>query len=424
MIIPNFSSLTIFGVIVMSLLSTERLSAQSPDAASFPKIMGMNIGNKNYDDAKYLDALSRLDVTILGFYPGWKGKGEHQSMQSVVRALKQRNPKIVVGQYTILSETQGSNDRQNADSDRGRKVDKEGWWLLNEKGTRVQWTEKYNAFETNITQWVKPDENGLRYPEWVARRDYHLYFRSIPEFGLWYFDNALSKPSVKTADWNGDGKNDANDDPEIARSHRMGHVAEWAQAHKLRPDMFLMGNTDDLSSAEYSGKLHGAFLEGLIGVSWSIERWQGWETMMKKYRLALKHTSTPHLVGFNVHGKIDDYQRMRYGLTSCLLDNGFFSYTNEQVGYSSVPWFDEYDVNLGQPVDLPSTQPWQNGVYRRNYEKGVVLVNPGLFPTIVMLESGYRRIKGSQAQDVNNGAVVSSIMLGGKDGILLVKHEK
>ena len=423
-IIRNIHSVMALGIAILYLLSAGDLAAQAGGKKGFPRIMGMNIGAKNYDDPKYLDALSHPDVVILGFYPGWRGKDGKASMEAVVQAIKQRNPASLIGQYTILSETQDSKDRTSADTDRGKKLDQEGWWLLDGKGKRVQWTDKYTAFETNIAQWTKADENGLRYPEWLARRDYDIYFRPIPGFDIWYFDNALSKPAVKTADWNRDGKNDANDDPEILRAHRAGHVAEWRQAHELRPDMFLMGNTDDLSSLEFSGKLQGAFLEALIGKSWSMERRKGWEEMMLRYHTTMKHTASPHIVGFNIWGRKEDFQRMRYGLTSCLLNDGYFSYTDEAVGYSSVVWFDEYDIDLGVPVDPPSSLPWENGVYRRTYEKGVVLVNPGLFPRTAVMEEGYRRIKGSQAPEVNDGSDVISITLGGKDGIILVKSFK
>lgn len=255
----------------------------------------------------------------------------------------------------------------------------------------------------------------------TAGSDYNIYFRSIPGFDIWYFDNALSKPAVKIADWNRDGKSDENDDPEILRAHRAGHVAEWGQAHELRPDMFLMGNTDDLSSSEFSGKLQGAFLEALIGKSWSMERRKGWEEMMLRYHTTMKHTASPHIVGFNIWGRKEDFQRMRYGLTSCLLNDGYFSYTDEAVGYSSAVWFDEYDVDLGNPVDLPSVQPWRNGVYRRGFAKGMVLVNPGFLSKTIPIEAGYRHIKGNQAPDVNDGAAISSITLRGKDGIILLK---
>jgi Hypothetical glycosyl hydrolase family 15 len=421
MIIRNIHSAMALGISILCLLIAGELAALAAGKASFPRIMSMNIGAKNYDDVEYLDALSRPDVVILGFYPGWRGKDGKASMETVVQAIKHRNPEILIGQYTILSETQDSKDQTSADTDRGKKLDREGWWLLNSKGKRVQWTDKYNAFEANITHWTKPDENGLRYPEWVAHRDYGIYFRAIPGFGIWYFDNALSKPAVKTADWNRNGRDEASNDPEIIRAHRAGHLAEWREAQGLRPDMFLMGNSDDLSSPEFSGKLHGAFLEALIGTSWSTERWQGWDKMMLRYHSAIMHTIQPHIVGFNVWGKSDDYQQMRYGLASCLMNDGYFSYTDPKAGYSSVPWFDEFNVTLGKPIDPSQTEQWEQGVYRRRFEYGLVLVNPGWLPKTVTIEAGYRRIKGTQAAVVNDGTAVSSITLQGKDGIVLVK---
>jgi hypothetical protein len=67
---------------------------------TFPRLMGMNIGSKHYDDPEYQRQLAQLDVVILGFYRGWRsGDG----MAQVVRNLKRLSAgKIIVGQYTIL----------------------------------------------------------------------------------------------------------------------------------------------------------------------------------------------------------------------------------------------------------------------------------------------------------------------------------
>jgi hypothetical protein len=50
-------------------------AATGSGTATFPRLMGMNIGAKNYDDASYQKELSRLDVVILGFYKGWRPSG-------------------------------------------------------------------------------------------------------------------------------------------------------------------------------------------------------------------------------------------------------------------------------------------------------------------------------------------------------------
>ena len=393
------------------------------DQHSYPRIMGMNIARPAfYGTPEYQSALSKPDIVILGFWEGWGNTKKTMSERDVVRRLKEMNSKLLVGQYTILNEWKDVDEPSNTRPEVSRKLDGENWWLRDENGRRVRWTDKYHAWDINMTTWTRPDRDGDRYPEWLAKRDYETFFRPVPEFDIWFFDNALSRPAVKNADWDGDGQRDSRDDLRIAAAYRRGNVAHWDKARQLYPRAIFIGNSDDLSSPEYSEKLQGVFMEAVIGASWSIERSKGWEAVMERYRSAMKHTAAPHIVGFNVHGAKDDYQRMRYGLTSCLLDDGYFSYTDEKVGYGSVVWFDEYDVDLGLPFDPPPMKPLANGIYRRNYEKGAVIVNPGMLPMAVTIEAGYRRVKGSQAPDVNDGTAVTIVTVRGKDGIILVKE--
>lgn len=381
--------------------------------------MGMNIGAKNYDSPSYQAQIARLDAVVLNFYPGWGGERSQEAMRAVVRNLKGLNPSLLVGQYTVLSEAYDPADRRYADRDKSQKVEQVGWWLRDDRGKRVQWTSRYDAWEVNITEWSRPDDEGLRYPAWLARRDLQTYFAPIPELDIWYVDNALSKPAVDAADWDGDGRRDLASEARISTAHRRGHAAHWGAIKERRPGILIVGNSDDLSSPEFTGRLQGAFLEAVIGKSWSMERWRGWEAVMDRYHKAMRDTSAPHLVGFNVWGKADDYQRMRYGLTSCLLGDGYFSYTDEAVGYSSVPWFDEYEADLGRPVDPPQTSAWQNGVYRRRFERGLVLVNPTPSRNAVRLEGGHGRMLGQQDALTNNGERVTTLELLGKDGLVL-----
>lgn len=411
-------------VLVLFLTGSETATvvAGGLDQHSFPRVMGMNIsGPAYYGTADYQQQLSKPAIVIMGFWAGWSKNKDHVTEGDVVRALKAANPKLLVGQYTIMNEWKLSDEPLNVRRDLSQKLDAEGWWLRDTRGNRKQWTPNFRAWDINITEWAKPDGNGERYPEWLAKKDYETFFKSVPEFDLWYFDLAISRPAVEAADWDGDGRDDSKNDPRIAAAYRRAQVAHWEAARRLHPTALFIGNSDDVSSPEYSGKLQGVFMEAVIGKSYSTERWKGWEGVMTRYRSAMRHTAAPHIVGFNVHGKKDDYQRLRYGLTSCLLDDGYFTYTDEEVGYRSVPWFDEYEADLGMPVESPVMAPGSDGIYRRRFERGMVLVNPGALSKNVAIESGYRRINGQQAPTVNDGTPVTSISLQGKDGIILIK---
>lgn len=384
---------------------------------TFPRLLGMNIGKKNYDDPEYQKQLARLDLVILGFYKGWK---PNVGVASVVRNLKALSGgKILVGQYTILNEAY-DDPRNAADRDIRAKLGQEAWWARNAAGDKVQWTKIYRTWEVDFTAHSKPDAAGQRYPEWLAARNDQLYFAAAP-FDIWYCDNVMRQPRV-TADWDHDGKDDDRKDPAVAAAYRAGHRAEWAAIRKLRPGVAIMGNADGpLSEPEFAGQLEGAFLEGLMGKSWSIEKQQGWAAAMKRYREALANTRAPHLVGFNVHGDPRDLRFFRYAYASCLLDDGYFSFSDTVAGYSGVPWFDEYDLALGAARSAPPSAPWRDGVWRRDFEHGVALVNPAAQPVTITLEPGLRRLQGRQDAAVNNGEPVATLTLAAKDGIILRK---
>ena len=411
-------------LISMALATATADAAATTTGKGFPRLLGMNIGEKNYQDPAYQSALARLDVVILGFYKGWTANGA--TIGSVVKTLKLLNPAILVGQYTILDEAYEKDGMHLPDYDKAYKLDKEDWWLRKADGSKLQWTTAYQAWQTNFSNWTQPDFNGDRYPQWLARRDYQAYFQVAPAFGIWYFDNVGARPEVAWADWNRDGFNDNQYAKSVVTAYRSGHAAEWDAARKLAPNLLQManiGSAHDLGFPEYQGKLNGAFMEGMMGYAWSIEKWGGWGKMMALYHSVYPHLAAPAIVGFNVAGKPDDYRFFRFAYTSSLMDDGYFSFTDENAGYSSVPWFDEYDVKLGSAVDGPQTSPWQNGVYRRLFEHGMVLVNPTLHPVSVNVGPGYKRFSGRQDPAVNCGCPAKQLTIPPEDGIVLIRQD-
>ena len=387
-------------------------------------LLGMNIGAKNYDNADYQAQLARLDVVVLGFYPGWHGDTDGSLIRSTVQALKARNPALKVGQYSNLNEAVDPSIR-TADYDISLKVEAEDWWLRDaDTGARLQWTSLYGAYDVNMTAWVAPDAAGDRWPQWLAKRHAAKFFTPVPEFDVWYFDSVMAVSRVPQADWKLDGSNHASKDADIASAFRLGHVAEWQAAAALAPGRLQMGNADnDLGSPEYRGRLGAAFLEAQMGKSWSLETWAGWLPMMQRYFAVRSNLQAPKLVGFNVAGDPADYRFFRYAFTSCLLNNGHFSFTDKAVGFSSVPWFDEYEVAFGAATDTPALKVWSNGVYRRRFENAMVLVNPNADArTVTVNRNAWRRLLGTQDTVTNNGQPAGTITLPPKDGLVLVRR--
>jgi hypothetical protein len=396
-----------------ALLACALLAAAAAQAQDFPRLMGMNIGAKHYDDPLYQEQLARLDVAILGFYRGWNPHGyaatPAAAMRKALQALKARNPRLLAGQYTVLNEAY-DDPRDAATVDLRAKLHAEKWWLLDAAGRKVQWTSRYSTWETNFTPWAAPDGKGRRWPEWLAERNHAAYYRDVPEFDLVYLDNVMNPLRVR-GDRDGDGADDDPKDGKVLQAHYAGHLAHWRRLRELMPGKLLVANVDhDLSNPQWRGVLDGAFLEGLMGERWSIETRGGWAAMMRRYRAVLANTREPKLVGFNVHGDPKDHRFFRYAYASCLLEDGYFSFTGKAHGYSSVPWFEEYDYRLGKAASPPPAAPWRDGVWRRDFERGAVLVNPTGSPRSVELEPGLRRL---------DGAAVTRLRLGAKDGIVL-----
>src|SRR5882672_2807669 len=390
-------------------------------SATFPRLLGMNIGTKNYENPAYQAAMAKLDVVILGFHRGWQDGYTPTStlaMRKAVQALKAINPKILVGQYTILnSALDDPNDIASLDIQ--AKLNTAHWWLLNAAKRKVQFSREYGpTLDVNVSNWAPRDGNGQRWPEWIAERNYNVFFRDIPELDIMFLDNVVN-PGV-TADWNLDGKDEPTSSPAVLAANYAGHVAEWNRVRQLLPKVLLVGNTDnDLGNPEWKGQLDGGFLEGVMGEIWSTETRAGWSAAMERYRAVMRNTRGPRIVAFNVHGNPADYRFFRYAYASCLLDDGYFSFTDKAVMYSSVPWFDEYDFKLGRALSGPPAAEWSQGVWRRDFQNGVVLVNPTMVGRTVTVEPGLRRLAGTQDPAVNDGAVAGRVSLWPKDGIVL-----
>ncbi len=190
---------------------------------------------------------------------------------------------------------------------------------------------------------------------------------------------------------------------------QIANAADWGDPAAVAP--------------EYQGLVNGGVMEGIIGKSYSVERLAGgWQSMMARYRKTMAMFAAPKLGFFNMGGTATDYQSLRYGLASCLMDDGYFSYDDNARGYSGVDWFDEFDADLGAATSPPSTSAWQKGVFRRDFEKGIALVNPkGNGAQTVTLDADFILIKGAQAPTVNTGATVRTVTLKDRDGLILLR---
>jgi hypothetical protein len=123
----------------------------------------------------------------------------------------------------------------------------------------------------------------------------------------------------------------------------------------------------------------GCMIEGFTGFETSLDTVSDWKLEMNNI-LALAQKGKITIAQSNFTS-VDNVTRRSFIVGSYLLSKGEKSYVNmlsSQNGGVAFQWYPEYDVDLGSYETIPQNideLAW-NGVYRRNFEHGFVLVNP------------------------------------------------
>ncbi len=406
----------------------------------FPRLGTMLIANRQLGDAAIQQDIARLDYAVLQFLATFD-EWHDSTIAQVLANIRSMNPQITLLQYVAINE-------QFLDSDAwpgvGAKLTAETWWLYESgsSGPIVRGEGRTTQGEANYTRFGPRDSNGLSYPEWFADWSYQAYFKSTSDWDGIYVDNFWVRPR-HDGDWNRDGISDSQGNETVRRWHREG-MADFIRILSAKlPGKLMMGNIGEWgrfrdASVEYQNLLDGGFLEHYIGQTFSPEgriwngetnNWGSWDEMMERYRWSSSRVKNPSGILFDQLGLADDYQSFRYGFASCLMGDAHYSFTSKSAFYKGIAWFDEYDLAgtattkwLGRAIDPPQTSAWTEGVYRRRFENGMVLVNPrGNGDRVVIIESGYERFAGTQDPETNNGEPVTTVRLRDRDAIFLVR---
>ncbi len=179
------------------------------------------------------------------------------------------------------------------------------------------------------------------------------------------------------------------------------------------------------ASAEEVGYLNGLGDEDWEGNSWEWFYPNVWRRFQKE-------AVTPRVNFIEARGKPEDFQRMRFGLTTACLLDAFFTMDEGNYAHRYTYIYDEYFANLGYPTS--EAEEIRKGVYVRYFDNGAVVVNASGKPQTITasdLRGGpYYRFLGGQVPDFNNGEKLGSIRLEGSisgrkqtgDGVLLFKQ--
>lgn len=405
----------------LALVTTSAFSADT-----FPRLATYDISSpQDYWTSAHMKQLSTVQVAVLSYYPNW-GRGAGVTMNDTVKKIKALNPNTKVFLYE-RPESQKI-PLESAYADLYNKITNESWWLTTSGlgGAHVLSGDGSGLYLVNVTQYARKDSSGKTWIQWYPTWLQQKYVAPNPAIEGLYTDNVLSKPR-SNGDWDLNGSSTSSSDANTQKIYRQG-LAQFADNLRGATGKNVLANVADwgipgATATEYQGKFNGGLIEHFLGRSYSVESFAGWGEMMKMYRKVMATLAAPRYGICSTEGSPTDYQLVRYGLASCMMDDGYFAFSDISHIYRGVPWFDEYSVKLGSATSGPATSAWQSGVYRRNFQNGIVLVNPkGNGTRTVTLETNYVKIRGSQAPSVNNGATVRTVTLKERDGIILIKQ--
>jgi len=396
----NFSIFLCFVVCVLCF-SVIKVSAQS----NFP--LKANFYLKWEITESQARELSKWDLLILDM--------EIQANRpDLLKKIKQLHPDIILLAYITPQEIK--KDAASSSSVMRRKFASgisNQWYLKNSQGAELNWWPGTTLL--NVTDSA-PIVNGLRFNQYLSQ----FVASEILSTGFWdgvFYDNTWDS-ITHFVGTDIDLDNNGSADSDLDTAWQTGMKKIYNTTRSLSGGRLIVGNgTTRAYTAELNGKLMENFNPSF------------WEPIMNTYKLNFQGAISPRINIINANtsntGQTNDYKKMRFGLTSALLENGYYSFDYGDQDHGQVWWYDEYNVDLGQPTGLAVSQfgnsTYKPDVWQRDFEHGTVVVNSTNNSQTVDLGGDYEKLRGKQDTSVNSGSIVSELDLAAKDGQLLLK---
>lgn len=380
---------------------------------NYPRLA--NLYWRNPIDSETAKELAKWDVLVLDMTA-------QTYSADAIKQIKQLNPKIIILAYTSAIEMP---------VERLSSIEPSGYgkWHELASGDKKNWHLK-NSANQEIIFWpgnvmmnlASRDENGQTYADYLT----DFYDKNILSSGLWdglFFDTVWNNIAWldKTIDMNNDGR--AETENEINKLWRKAYRGFFEKLRSRLGSRYLIiingdGDFQDLAN----GRMFESFPEFWEG---------GWSGQMKNLSKISDNGYLPRLNIINSDtkntGNRYDYTSMRFGLTSALMFDAYYSFDWGTNLREQLWWYNEYDTSLGTP-----TSPAKNltgktdgnfmaGLWQRDFEKGIILVNSTNQPQTAVFDAEYEKLRGTEDRSTNNGAIINRVVVPANDGLILLR---
>lgn len=391
------------------------LAYQGKPKTEFPKLanyyLTWHIPDHDVED------LAKWDLLVLDM------EVQHNSLDNLKR-IRQLNPDIMIFAYITSQEIKTDlwdQDYCSLRLDILNSID-EGWWLKDKEGRRVSFWPGTNML--NLSDGASLS-NGKRWNQFLPE-----YIHSnVLDTELWdgvFYDNLWP-----TVSWLNGGNLDIDNDGRADSQSKIDN--EWKEGNlkmlSLTGD--LLGDDHLIAANSLNSGIYRPYLNGVMFESFPSP-WEAngtWSGSMDSYSndSALREPKVS-MINSNMDNidKMSDYRKMRFGLGSTLLGDGYYSFDYGTEEHSQVWWYDEYETELGKAISDPynvlnkSSDRWQPGIWRRDFENGVVVVNSTKQDQAYVFDDEvFEKINGTQDRRVNNGAKVNMVAMMGRDAVIM-----
>jgi len=359
--------------------------------------------------------LAKWDVLVLDM------KAQVDSFEAI-KKIRELNPAIIILAYTSTNEVPSQRLSIMEPSGTGLWHDliagiSPEWYLKTYQGKNIS----FWPGNLSMNQYVS-DQAGNFYNDYLV----NFYTNKVLAANLWdglLFDNIWNSAAWVNPDMDIDGDGERDSEYKINQLWQAGNRNFFKKLREQLKDQYLiLGNGEGAYSEYTNGRMFESFPEFWEG---------GWVGSMERYFLTNSAGYQPRINIINADAdNTENYlnsSRMRYGLSSALMYDGYYSFDYGPLKRENFWWYDEFDVDLGQPKSTPvnwlakSNGQLKAGVWQRDFESGLVIVNSTDQKQTINFNREYEKIKSHQNQDVNNGGKINSLTLMPADGTLLLR---
>jgi hypothetical protein len=310
----------------------------------------------------------------------------------------------------------------------------------------VSWNYKYwtdplhNELYDHINNdWWLKDEDGKKKSVWPNTYALNLYSDWTPflaEYvnseilssgywdGIFYDEVQDTIDHISPLDVNQDSKNDTASEANTLWSERYTFLFSYTR-ELIGNDYVLI--TNGSSNNDFAPYVNGRMFETFPS---STNSMTDWKNSTYDYLTFEEKVEYDPITIINVNtentGDPNDYQKVRFGITTTLLGNGFFGFDYGTENHSQLWTYDEYQAYLGtakgSPTNLLSdSDRITSGLWNRDYENGKVIVNATYEEQEIILDGEYEKLHGTQDPATNNGSIISILTLESRDGVILLR---